>query len=650
MKGYCFIFLKKKKCYLSQLRKIFQTPLYSFQPFTTLDSFFHSRRRILYDDSMINSIRKIFRPCKPFIWGLRQLFVAAPFETLAFFLVVLFQGLIPASSLYAIQGIIQWISTSTAFPFLFVTLWGGMLLADIILSPVIAVVRLQLNEKMLAHCTLLLMEKANTIQGLEPFENSKFYDDIQLLKNESSRRPLNFVYVLTGFTKEGVALLSVLAVLSSLGWWIPIGMLIASAPHAFSTLWFEKQSWDQMLFRSPESRKLAWVSSVTLDDHVAKEVRLFGFGGFLVERYKELMKAMHHALSKQRWQKSAFAVFLSSLTVVGNILIVSVVLLRAKEGALQIGSLVIAIQALVMTQSQLSGCISYVGMTAPILLFFDKLKSFLSSSVCPIASAQPTSIPTIFHEIRFENVSFSYPDGRQALSDVSFTLRNGEKIALVGENGAGKSTLIKLLLRFYDPTSGKITIDGKDLKSLDITAWRSMISSVFQDFGHYHFTVGENIALEDIKASVDRVSQAVHKGGFSPVLERLPTGLKALLGKEFGGTALSGGEWQRLAMSRAFCREAALLILDEPTSALDPQSEQEVFKTFAQQAEGKTTVLITHRLGSVKMADRILVFKNGQLIEEGIHADLLMAQGEYATLFLTQAEQYKNSMTSFRVI
>lgn len=593
---------------------------------------------------MIKVIRKIFQSCKSLIWGFRQLFIAAPYETSVLFFFIIFQGLIPASSLYAIQGIIQWISESTIFPVFFVTLWGGMLFADIVLTPVIAVVRLHLNEKMLSHCNILLMEKANTIQGLEPFENAKFYDEIQFLKNESSRRPLNFVYVLTGFMKEGVALLAVITVLSSLEWWIPMGMLIASLPHAFSTLWFEKQSWDQMLFRSPESRKLAWISSVTLDAHVAKEVRLFGFGDFLIGRYKELMQNMHQALSKERWKKSAFSVFLSSLTILGNILIISTVLLKAKQGFLQIGSLVIAIQALVMTQSQLSGCISYIGMTTPILLFFEKLRSFLSNSLCSLSNLKPAQTSDFFYEIRFEDVSFSYPDGRNALSNVSFTIQNGEKIALVGENGAGKSTLIKLLLRFYDPSKGRITIDGKDLKSLDVATWRSIISGVFQDFGQYHFTVGENVALGDVKASLDRISHALHQGGFSTVLPKLPAGFNALLGKEFGGTTLSGGEWQKLAMSRAFFREAKLLIFDEPTAALDPKSEHEIFKTFAEQAQGKTVLLITHRLGSIKMVNRILVLKNGQLIEEGTHQNLLQKEGEYANFFKTQATQYENSL------
>lgn len=575
-----------------------------------------------------------------FFWSLKQLFAAAPLEMCLLFFFVFLQGLIPAASLYAIQGIIQWVSFSVHFPFVWISLWGGLLLIDIVLSPVVAIVRLRLNERVLSFCNLLLMQKANSIQGLDQFENPKLYDEIQFLKNEASKRPLNLVYVLTGFAKEGIALLSVLAVLSTLGWWIPLAMLLANIPHALSTLWFERQSWDQMLFRSPESRKLAWIASLTLDDRVAKEVRLFGFGDFIVRQYKELAQGMQESLSKERWKKSATSVFLSSLTVLSNLAIICAVLMEAKSRTLQIGGLVIVIQALVMTQSQLAGCISYLGMTTPILLFFGKLRTFLTASLCTIAESSSQALPVFNHEINFENISFTYPDGREALSHVSFKIRKGEKIALVGQNGAGKSTLVKLMLRFYDPSEGIITVDGQDLKTLDVQAWRASISGVFQDFGRYHFTIGENIALGDVGASQERLSHAAKKGGFSPVLQRSPNGFDTPLGKEFGGSALSGGEWQKLAMARAFLRESTILILDEPTAALDPESELEIFKRFADTAQGKTALLITHRLGSVKMADRILVFKEGRLIEDGSHHNLLDAQSEYATLFMHQAQQY----------
>ena len=583
-------------------------------------------------------INKILHSYRITCWAIKQLFVSASFEASVISSFVVLQGLIPAASLYAIQGIIQWIEAAS-YPIFYLSLWGSLLLLDIALTPVASLIRLQLNEKLLAHINLLLMHKANHIEGLQPFEDPKFYDQIQFLKNESSRKPINFIYVLTDFVRESVALLSVLIVLSSMGWWIPLAILLTSLPHAISVLNFEKESWDQILFRSPESRKMSWISSLTLDHRIAKELRLFGFGPFLMEKYKKLASQLAEALFKQRWQQTKHSILLSSLSVLGNVGMIGFILIEAKRGVLSIASFVIAIQALMMTQQQLARCIANVAMFAPILLFFNKLKDFLEASLCSLASTQ--SQPATFkHEISFKDVSFSYSDGRQALSRVNFSMHKGEKIAIVGENGAGKSTLVKLLLRFYDPSEGRILVDGHDLKTLDLKSWRCLISGVFQDFGQYNFTVAENIGLGDITSSEEKISLAAHQGGFFSVLHKLPLGLNALLGKEFGGTSLSGGEWQKLAMSRAFMRDSALLILDEPTSALDPTAEQHIFKKFAEQSEGKTTLLITHRLGSVKMASRILVFKNGTLIEDGNPLDLLHMESEYARLYKMQAEQY----------
>lgn len=594
---------------------------------------------------MIEAVRYYLKKCietiQNTIWAVRTLFVAAPIEMVCLNFFIIVQGLVPAVSLYAIRSIIDWVSSSTLFPVAFIILWALMLFADIALSPIISVIRLRLNEKILLYFNLLLMEKANTIKSLIPFENSKIYDEIQFLKSEASRRPLNFVYISTGFAKDVIALFSVLLLLGSLEWWIPIGMLISSLPHAVATLWFEKQAWDQMLFSGQEARKSAWISSLILNDRAAKEIRLFGFGGFLIERYRHMMEQMHQKISQGRWQQSILFVFLSSLTVAGNITIIALILMGAKKGIYQLGSLVIAIQALVMMQLQLIGCVSNLGMCTPCLLFFKKLRHFLMSNPCPF-SQQDSGIPLpLFQEIRFNNVSFSYSDGRKALSNVNLAMKRGEKLAIVGENGAGKSTLVKLLLRFYDPTEGTITVDGVDLKTLNLEMWRSAIGAVFQDFGQYHFTVSENIALGNRKISEDHISHAVLKGGFQSTLERLPKGLNTELGKEFDGTTLSGGEWQRLAMSRAFVKEAHFLILDEPTSSLDPECEQEIFQKFSDHLDGKTALLITHRLGTVKMANRILVFKKGELIEDGTHSALLKIQGEYHHLYNLQANQYQ---------
>lgn len=590
---------------------------------------------------MKNSFIKVLRFFKTLNWAIHQLLIAAPFETAGLFLFITLQGLIPAASLFAIQGIIDWIAHETLFPVFLISLWGGLLLADIVMSPVIGIIRLHLNQKMLVHCNLLIMEKANSINGLHVFENPLLYDEIQFLKSESSKKPLNFVYIITDFVKDSISLVSIAFLLGSIEWWIPLAIFITNLPFALSTLWFEKQSWEQMLFHNPDSRKMAWLSSLLLDVQVAKEVRLFKFGHFLIERYKKTMRASYRKIARERWKKSTILILLSSITVIGDIAIISAILWKAKNGEINVASLIIIIQALVMTQAQLIGCIAGLGMSLPVVLFFDKLRLFLNKTVCNVTVQKTTSHSLFSTTIRFENVSFQYADGRQALSSINLIIKKGERLAIVGENGSGKSTLIKLLMRFYDPTEGMITVDGRDLKDIDLDYWRSQISGVFQDFGQYHFTVKENIALGDLNSSEISIAEAAQKGGFFPILDKLPERLNALLGKEYGGTSLSGGEWQRLAMSRAFIRKADILILDEPTAALDPKSEEEIFRTFSNQSFEKTTLLVTHRLGSVKKADRIILFKEGRIVEEGTHQDLLSLKQEYACLYNLQADQFQ---------
>jgi ATP-binding cassette subfamily B protein len=400
-----------------------------------------------------------------------------------------------------------------------------------------------------------------------------------------------------------------------------------------------------MLFRSPEARKMAWLSGLTLDERAAKEIRLFDFGDHLVQRYKELAKSFHNILGQHRPKEMVRSTLLSLLTVVSNLTLFAWIVLQAKQGLFGMGAIVMGLQAFIVTQMQISGFMQNLAMLFPVLSFFEKLHVFLSSSSVPLKkkSGKNMAISSIQKGITFENVSFRYPDGRQALSDINLHIPARQKLALVGENGAGKTTLIKLLARLYEPTNGRILVDGVDLREIDLQAWRSHLSAIFQDFGRYHLSARENIALSNL-ALIDNneaLQKAAVKGGFDQTVASLPQGFDTLLGKEFGGTSLSGGEWQKLAMARVFMREASLLILDEPTAALDPQSEYDVFQRFATNICNKTAVFVTHRLGSVTMADSILVLKNGRIFEQGSHAELLIRNSDYAKMFFMQAGLYQ---------
>lgn len=600
---------------------------------------------------MKNICSRITTKCFYGFWAIKQLFQAAPRESTQLFLLIFLQGVAPGISLILIEKLVSWILSVdaihiTLLPFGLIALWGGMLLFETVASPFISIVRIHLNERMLAHCNILLMEKANSINSLAVFESTKLFDQIQFLKDEAKKRPLNFVYICSGVFKDIVTLSSIMLALSTLNCSLPLWVILAAIPQAISTMLLEKQSWDQMLFRSPESRKMAWLSALTLDDKCAKEIRLFGFGSYIVDRYKRLSESFYNILGKHRPKEMVRSTLLALVTVFSNLAIFIWIILQSKAGFIGAGGIVMSLQAFIMTQIQVSAFMQNLTMFVPVLKFFERLKDFISENICEsFAHVFPKtirSISTIQEKIVFENVSFEYPDGRKALKDVNLQINIGEKIALVGENGAGKSTFVKLLTRLYDPTDGRILVDDTDLREIDIKAWRKLMSAVFQDFGQYHFSARENIALsnlDQIKSS-RFLQEAATKGGFNQIAIKLPNGYDTLLGKAFGGTSLSGGEWQKLAMSRAFMRNAEILILDEPTSSLDPKSELDVFQRFAENTQGRITILITHRLGSVKMANRIIVLKSGSIEEQGTHKELIEKGGLYLKMFSMQSKQY----------
>ncbi len=586
---------------------------------------------------LVEKIRSVF-------WPIQEIFRAAPREALLFFFLLVIQGLLPALSLLVMQTIINWIIhplESSSFPFVLTAIWAVTLLVETIAEPILALNRLRLNEKVLAHCNLLIMKKANSFEGLELFENPQTHNEAQFLKEEAKKRPLNYVYIMAGFLRESIALGAIVGMLGYLQWWLPLFVILFAIPHAIATVWFEKQSWDLALFRSPESRKMAWLSSVTLEEKAAKEIRLFGFGDFLINSYEKLAHSFQEAMKVKRSKESMRIISLSALTVLGHFSVFTWLILQTRSGLINAGQIVASLQALILAQRELGLFMQNLSMLTPTLLFFEKFKQFLSIQAFP-SKIEVKPFKELKKEIVFENVFFKYPDGREAIRDFSLSIKAGEKIALVGENGAGKTTLIKLLLRLYDPTQGRILIDGVDLRELDLVSWRQSISAVFQDFGQYHLTAAENIGIGNVKflEEESRIKQAAHKGGFSSIAESFPEKYQTLLGKEFGGTSLSGGQWQKLALSRALMKESSVLILDEPTASLDPKSEYELFHKFVDVAEGKTTILITHRLGSVSMADRIVVLQEGKMIEEGAHEHLLKANHVYASLYSMQAERY----------
>lgn len=581
----------------------------------------------------------------PFLWK------AAPLETVFLVVAVLLQGIVPALSIWITKQVVDAVAIalsqgkvlSSVLLASLVAGWVVALLLETFLSPWVRAVQGNLAEKLMAHINLLLMRKADSFPDLSRFEDAKFYDELQLLQQQVNYQPLSLIGNLAEGGRTLLTLVAMVGLLAPLGLGIPILILLATLPQIYVSFQYELTIWETTFEKSPQARRMQYCSTVMLTDTYAKEVRLFRLGHFFISRYVEAFGSLHQTMRHLRRQQAMWAAGLALLSTVGNGFAFYWVVQQAFKGQITPGNVLLFVQSLAYLQQNLEQFIVTVLSLYETALYMQQFFGFLECQP-PMAVCIPGAVvPVPLRGITFEKVSFCYPDSRSAVEDVSFTLHPGETVALVGENGAGKTTLVKLLTRLYDPTEGSILIDGVNLQELNLDGWRRQIAAVFQDFGRYALTLGENVALGDIEALDDpqRLRSAIAKAGIAKLVEGFATKEDTPLGKQFGGTELSGGEWQKLALARAFVRETSqLLILDEPTAALDPRSEYEVYSRFVELAKGKTTLLITHRLASVRMADRILVLKGGRLIEEGTHEELLQRQGEYFTLWNMQAEQY----------
>ena len=516
-----------------------------------------------------------------------------------------------------------------------IVLWSLLIVSKTLFEPFVSFYRIHLNEKILEKLNIKIMKKINSFYSLELFENSQIYCEIQFIKEEAKSKPLNFVYVFSGCLQSGISLCSILMVLFFLVWWLPILIIIALIPYAISIVLREKKSWDLNLFNHSDVHRMHNISQITCDYRAAKELRLFGFGDFLIKKYTKLSKAfqkkMHIGRKKLFWKSSVYSLLHAIME--GAIFIL--ILCCVKVQLFDVAVLAVLLQALIISNRESEIFFQSVGLFTHSIKFFEKYRKFLNRSENFYNAPKNTISSTLKGPLTFSNVSFYYSDERIALQSINLSIESGEKIAVVGENGSGKSTLVKLLCRLYDPQIGEIKMGNTNIKDIDITKWRNSLSAVFQDFGQYQMTVFENIGIGNIEACRlrDQVKSAAKKGGIYNISSQLPQHLHTLLGKEFGGTDLSYGEWQRIALARAFMRNADILILDEPTAAIDIEQERKIFDTFDQFCKNKTALLITHRLSAIPYVDRIIFMQKGRILEQGSHLELLKLGGEYAKLY-----------------
>ena len=469
---------------------------------------------------------------------------------------------------------------------------------------------------------------------LSYYENPRYHDTLQRAQKEATYRPNQILKRLALVGQNGILLVAMVGLLLTLHWGITSALLIAIIPTVLVRLYYTRKLYAWQRTWTPVERKSAYLSWLLTGDQFAKEIRLFGLGELFSQRFNRLRSQLYQAKCKlMAWRSLSF---LAANMVAGLMVgaIYGFILYQALQGVLKLGDLVLYHQALQRGQSALKSFIAGLSGLHEDNLFLSNLYEFLDLHPQIVTSAQPKFCPPVKEQgITFENVGFQYEGtSRQALQDLSFTINPGETVALVGENGSGKTTLIKLLCRLYDPTQGRITLNGIDLRDLDVDHLRQQISVIFQDYAKYHLSAQDNIWLGNIHLPPqdERVMAAAQHAGAHDVITQLPNGYDTMLGKLFhGGEELSIGQWQKVALARAFLRQSQVIVLDEPTSAMDPKAEYELFSKFRELIKDQSAVLITHRLSTVKMADRIYVMDKGRIVENGTHQELMDYQGTY---------------------
>jgi len=491
---------------------------------------------------------------------------------------------------------------------------------------------------------VMILDKAMTLE-LAHFEDSEFYDKLTQARREASSRPLSLVNRTFGLVQNAISLTSYAVLLFAFSPWAVLILVAAGLPSFFAEAKFSGDAFRMFRWRSPERRMQLYLETVIAREDGVKEVKLFQLGPRLLQRYNDIFSRLFVEDRKLTIKRDTWGFLLGLVSTGALYAAYGWIVITAIAGAITLGAMTMYLVLFRQGQSAVSAILTSVSGMYEDNLYLSNLYEYLEQPV-PSRRGKAVKGPQPELGLEFENVSFTYAGASEkALDSIDLKIRPGESLALVGENGSGKTTLIKLLTRLYDPTEGRILLDGLDLQEWDVESLRQRVGVIFQDFGRYQFTVGENIGAGDVRHIDDkeRWKDAATTGLAAPFIEDMEDGYDTQLGRWFkGGRELSGGQWQKIALSRAFMRsDADILVLDEPTAAMDAASEAEVFEHFRTASRTKMTILISHRFSTVRAAAQIVVIHQGRILERGTHESLLAEDGQYAHLFNLQAQGYK---------
>ncbi len=544
-------------------------------------------------------------------------------------------------------GILEDFFSSPIFSLLFLLFLYNVLLQTI--NQVSAALNRIAGEKVVKEVKVMMMEKSKELD-LAAFDDPEFYAKMENANREAGHRPLSILSETFSIFSTAIELISYLVILLAapgLSWmtWL---IVFVSIPSAVISFVYRKKNFNYMRHRSKDRRQMNYCAETLVNKDLIKEIRMYDLADTFIHRFQEVFTRYFKGLRRLIVAEKAWLVGMQVIKRGLNLVFYVIIALRVLKGEFLLGDYTFYTGAILSVSNAVGTLISTTANVYEGTLFVDNLMDFMKQIPTVVPSlSKPYSVQRgRGHTIEFQNVSFSYPGSqKKVLQNINLTIKKGETVVLVGLNGAGKTTLIKLLTRLYDPTEGVILLDGRDIREYDLTSLYETYGIIFQDFGKYAVTVEENIRFGDIRRPPDshRIREAARQSSAEDYILSLPNGYNTPLMRYFepNGTELSGGQWQKLAVSRAFYAESDILILDEPTASLDPLAEQEIFLQFDRLRGGKTTIFVSHRLSSATVADQIIVLENGRVIERGTHKELMEQEGKYHHLFTTQAKRYQ---------
>ena len=588
-------------------------------------------------------MEKIFNYLNLYLKSLNFVWKTSKSIMLWMILMVPIQSILPSISIFITNIVVNKISSLNSINLtMLIAVWGVSFFLNNLISPLLVMIQGRMTDLLTYQLNTELMRKSERLQNISYFEDSEFYNDIQLLSSEASWRPVNLLVFGTSLISNAIVFASMLLMVSSVNILVSLLLFVVLIPQGIIAYRIQQQAFETLVSNSEESRKLDYYSQVLLSNNHIKDIRLYNLYFFFITKYTDVFTSITDKLQVDRRKKFTNSALFITLNSIVIILMFGYVIIQIKKGVLDLGVIFVFSTSIIYSINSMARLVEDSSLLYDTLLYMENFFKFIEiedelSTEVPITKTENNFGDDI---IEFRNVNFSYSNNSDlVLSNVSFKIAEGEKIAIVGENGAGKTTLVKLLCAFYPNYSGDIIVNNKSLREYELTDYRKQITSIFQDFSKFDISLRENVALSDLSRIFknEDITKALDKGRFNIK----DMSLDQVLGRKFdGGKELSGGEWQKVALSRAFFSNVPILILDEPTASIDAKAEYELFQDFLQLTQGKTVFYITHRLASVKFADKILVLKSGEIHSFGTHNELMNKDEYYRKLYKMQSSMY----------